>query len=63
MSEEKKSFLKCPKCGTAVSIKSISEKGNFFPFCSERCKMVDLGAWLDNDYAIAAQEPLDSDIE
>lgn len=25
-----------------------------FPFCSERCKLIDLGAWLDTDYRIAA---------
>jgi hypothetical protein len=24
----------------------------FFPFCSERCKMVDLGAWLDEAHRI-----------
>lgn len=24
----------------------------FRPFCSERCKMIDLGAWLDGKYAI-----------
>ena len=23
-----------------------------YPFCSERCKMVDLGRWLREDYAI-----------
>jgi uncharacterized protein len=26
----------------------------YFPFCSERCKLVDLGAWLDGDYRIAS---------
>jgi endogenous inhibitor of DNA gyrase (YacG/DUF329 family) len=24
------------------------------PFCSERCRAIDLGAWLDGRYAIAA---------
>ena len=27
----------------------------FFPFCSERCKLIDLGAWLDGDYRIVAR--------
>jgi endogenous inhibitor of DNA gyrase (YacG/DUF329 family) len=29
----------------------------FRPFCSERCKMVDLGKWLNEEYKIS--EPLD----
>ncbi len=27
-----------------------------FPFCSERCKLIDLGAWLDEEYRI--EEPV-----
>ena len=27
-----------------------------FPFCSERCRLVDLGRWIDGDYAIAASK-------
>ncbi len=26
-----------------------------FPFCSERCKLIDLGKWLGGDYAIPQQ--------
>ena len=38
---------RCPSC------KKPTEPGaRFFPFCSERCKMVDLGAWLDERYRI-----------
>jgi len=33
----------------------------FFPFCSERCKMIDLGAWLDADYRIASKPDDESD--
>ena len=28
----------------------------FLPFCSERCRMLDLGAWLDEDYVIASSD-------
>jgi endogenous inhibitor of DNA gyrase (YacG/DUF329 family) len=28
-----------------------------FPFCSERCKLVDLGNWLGEGYRIPAGEP------
>ena len=27
----------------------------YFPFCSERCKLTDLGAWLDAEYAISGK--------
>lgn len=29
-----------------------SRKGKFYPFCSARCKYVDLGRWLDGEYRI-----------
>ncbi|MBI2879398.1 MAG: DNA gyrase inhibitor YacG [Candidatus Rokubacteria bacterium] len=27
-------------------------------FCSPRCKLIDLGVWLDEAYRLASQEPL-----
>jgi endogenous inhibitor of DNA gyrase (YacG/DUF329 family) len=27
------------------------------PFCSKKCKLIDLGRWLDERYAIPAEEP------
>jgi endogenous inhibitor of DNA gyrase (YacG/DUF329 family) len=33
----------------------------FRPFCSERCKMSDLGRWLKGDYAVPARETSDLD--
>ncbi|WP_282012395.1 DNA gyrase inhibitor YacG [Nitrospina watsonii] len=42
------SSLKCPTCK-----KNVVKDGNaFFPFCSERCRLADLGKWLDGAYAI-----------
>ncbi|HQZ82425.1 MAG TPA: DNA gyrase inhibitor YacG [Pyrinomonadaceae bacterium] len=42
--------IKCPQCG-----KETDFTGNEFrPFCSERCKLLDLGAWADGDYAVPA---------
>ena len=42
---------KCPKCK-----KRVKWEGNKWrPFCSERCKMVDLGAWVSEDYKIPDQ--------
>jgi endogenous inhibitor of DNA gyrase (YacG/DUF329 family) len=45
---------RCPVCHKIVkaSLKEQSEEAKFFPFCSERCKLIDLGAWLDAEYKI-----------
>jgi endogenous inhibitor of DNA gyrase (YacG/DUF329 family) len=45
---------KCPICKKPVEVSSQkqSEQAKFFPFCSERCKLLDLGAWLDANYKI-----------
>ncbi|MBA3256079.1 MAG: DNA gyrase inhibitor YacG [Pyrinomonadaceae bacterium] len=40
--------MKCPTCG-----KPVERKENpFRPFCSERCKMVDLGRWVNEEYRV-----------
>jgi uncharacterized protein len=45
-------ILKCPRCG-----KETDSTGNpFRPFCSERCKMVDLGNWAMGAYRLPETE-------
>ena len=39
----------CPTCHAAVTHK---DNGDTFPFCSERCKLIDLGKWLNEEYRI-----------
>jgi len=40
--------VKCPQCGVETEY-----RGNEFrPFCSERCKLLDFGAWADEQYAL-----------
>lgn len=46
MSEQTK---KCPECGDAVQ---PLEQNDSFPFCSTRCKQVDLGRWFDEDHSV-----------
>ena len=41
--------VQCPTCGEKVVWSTASP---FRPFCSERCKNVDLGAWASERYAI-----------
>ncbi|MFM8443239.1 MAG: DNA gyrase inhibitor YacG [Methylococcus sp.] len=42
-------IVKCPTCGKPVAW-SPSER--FRPFCSERCRLIDLGEWATESYAI-----------
>lgn len=43
--------IKCPNCG-----KKTEYTGNEFrPFCSERCKLIDFGAWADGEFALPAE--------
>ncbi|NDC63063.1 MAG: DNA gyrase inhibitor YacG [Planctomycetia bacterium] len=38
----------CPVCSAPIDL----EKTPTAPFCSERCRLVDLGRWLDEAYAV-----------
>ena len=44
----------CPTCRRETE---WSSDNAFRPFCSERCKMVDLGAWFTGDRAIPDDAP------
>ncbi len=42
---------KCPFC------RKVSILGSpFFPFCSEQCKLRDLGKWANEEYGVAAED-------
>jgi hypothetical protein len=44
--------LKCPTCKKLIQWNDSP----FRPFCSERCRLIDLGAWSSGDYRIPASE-------
>lgn len=48
--------VRCPTCGRAFEIASLDELPSF-PFCSDRCKLIDLGRWLDGDYGVKVVDP------
>ena len=48
----------CPVCGKPAPAGTA-----FVPFCSGRCKMVDLGRWLTGDYVIAGEDAIQLDPE
>lgn len=51
---------KCPICNKVIPSPSSMPDGTkqtnsaYFPFCSQRCRLIDLGAWLEGDYRIAS---------
>ena len=51
MPNKKKSakVLKCPTCGMIVT-----PKDEDFPFCSDRCRKIDLGKWAMGVYKISS---------
>ncbi len=42
---------RCPICSRAYQIQSIDDLPHF-PFCTHRCRLVDLGRWIDGKYAV-----------
>ncbi len=48
---------KCPVCGKPVPpAPTLAGQRSPRPFCSERCRQVDLGRWLTGAYAVPAAE-------
>jgi len=41
--------LRCPTCRTVVTAED-----EFFPFCSDRCRLIDLGKWASGGYRISS---------
>lgn len=60
MSRARKDALarRCPTCRTAIG---AGADPRWRPFCSQRCKQVDLGAWLSESYRIPAAEQDDDE--
>jgi uncharacterized protein len=46
----------CTLCGRSVAPR---EENPAFPFCSDRCRLVDLGKWLGEEYRIPGPRPGD----
>ena len=42
-------LLHCPTCGTLVRAADVD-----FPFCSDRCRKIDLGKWASGGYKISS---------
>jgi len=55
-------ILNCPICKKVVKLGTPD-----FPFCSERCRMIDLGKWANEEYRVSEpanpQSPANEDEE
>ena len=45
----------CPRCKTETEADDSKPLPAHFPFCSERCKLVDLGKWFSEEYRVAGR--------
>ena len=51
MARNRISKLHCPTCK-----KPVKSQDSEFPFCSERCRLIDLGKWAGGDYRVPTNE-------
>jgi endogenous inhibitor of DNA gyrase (YacG/DUF329 family) len=43
--------MKCPTCDKSVQWQDNPDR----PFCSERCRLIDLGAWVNEEYTVPGE--------
>ena len=46
-------IVQCPTCSAPVE---WSAESRFRPFCSQRCRLIDLGAWASEQHVIAGEQ-------
>jgi endogenous inhibitor of DNA gyrase (YacG/DUF329 family) len=50
----------CPRCGAQTA---YSPENRWRPFCSERCRMIDLGAWASESYRVPDSSPAEPEAD
>ena len=57
---KKPTVVQCPTCQKPVE---WSEQSPWRPFCSKRCRLIDLGEWADEGHRIAGEQhrPIEDD--
>jgi len=50
----------CPGCG---QYSEYSSNNPWRPFCSERCKLIDMGQWASENYRIPERAPTQQELE
>ena len=46
--------VRCPICDRTMEGQGLAEWPDF-PFCSQRCKLIDLGRWLGEEYRVESE--------
>ena len=54
--------LECRRCGQRIVVDDSVPLPAEFPFCSERCRLIDLGKWFDEGYRVS-RAAIDRDID
>jgi endogenous inhibitor of DNA gyrase (YacG/DUF329 family) len=49
----------CPVCDATVDLATTPA----VPFCSDRCRLIDLGRWLDEGYGLPETKPVGDEAE
>ena len=57
MIKKKQLEVECPKC----KLKFNYYDSNFRPFCTERCREIDLGHWVSGNYKVPSKEKLNEE--
>jgi endogenous inhibitor of DNA gyrase (YacG/DUF329 family) len=52
-------MARAPRCAVCKAPVAPRGANRFFPLCSERCRLIDLGRWLGEDYRVPAGPPGD----
>ena len=50
--------VQCPTCSKEVT---WSKEETYRPFCSERCKLIDLGEWADENHCIPGETNINNE--
>jgi len=65
MSESRSTDYVCATCGRSFAVETPEQRRRL-PFCSPRCKLIDLGKWFNEEYRISRElqpeEMLDLDV-
>jgi endogenous inhibitor of DNA gyrase (YacG/DUF329 family) len=57
MAQSDKRIVSCPQCGKPVP---WGPESRFRPFCSARCKLIDLGQWATEQYRVPDESQKDA---
>lgn len=56
--EPRRLHRQCPHCDREV----VWPETKTFPFCSERCRLIDLGVWASGDYRVPGEPASEEDL-